>query len=256
MNRFELKITWRVVGIHFAVVGLLLIQSLLHGCFRPKPKPEMVTFVDMVNPAPPVQVQEVQHISNPEPKPEPPQDNTPAPEPPKVNIPEPKPIKKTVQPVKKPVKLPVVKPKPKPKPKPKWKPVSAEQIKKNLGKRVKPKPVKPAISKSEISKALSNIVHAPSASGNPSEFSAYDSRIYAIFYGAWNQPASNAARPAKVRISMLSNGRITSRTLIQKSGDDAFDRTVMDAVNSVSELPRPPSGYPLDNIIVQFTVVN
>lgn len=251
MNQFKRKVTIRVLGIHLGVVAILMLQSCTKGCFRPKPKPEIVTFIEFGSPAPAVNVQEVTQMADPEPvKP------TPAPTPEPTVVPEP--VKKTVElpkpkPKPKPTPKPEPKPEPKPKPtpKPKWKPTKVD-----VSKSTRIEPTKPAVSATDIERELSGIVGEPTAStpGNPNEFAAYDAKIYAAFYSAWRQPAANAARPAKVSISIQSNGRITTRSLSQGSGDPAFDKTVMDAVNSVSLLPKPPDGYPLNNIVVQFRV--
>ena len=255
MNPFERKIILRVVGIHAAIVLFLILQSLLRGCFQPKPKPEIVTFIEFGAPAPQVQVEQVAEMSEPEPPaPEPEPEPAPVPEPPK---PKPKPIPKP-----KPKPKPVPKPKPKPEPpkktepeKPKWKPTPIDQIKK--GKKIEEKPVKPAVSAADIKKALSGIASPSATPGNPNRNAAYDSHIYSVFYNAWKQPSSPAARPAEVTISILANGRIISKRLTGSSGDPQFDQTVMAAVNSISMLPqKPPAGYPLDNIVVQFRIID
>lgn len=244
MNPFERKVTVRVLSIHLGVVALLVIQSGLKGCFRSKPKPEIVTFIEFGEPAPEVNVQEVAKMSNPEPP-------APEPTPEPAALPEPKP-----KPVPKPAPKPEPKPAPKPKPKPKWKPVDPKDIK--IGKPVKTSTPKPTVSEADIKQALSDIVRpaTTAATGNPNAFAAYDSKIYSIFYGAWKQPATAASRPANVRISIDSNGHLRSRKLVQSSGDSSFDQTAMAAVNSVSVLPKPPAGYPLNDIVIQFRLVD
>jgi protein TonB len=245
MNAFERKIALRVVVIHVAVIGFFMIVAGLKGCFRRPPKPEIVTFIEFGQPAPPVQVQEV--AEQPEPQPAPPK-----PEPPK-EVPEPRAIPK---PKPKPKELP----KPKEAPKPKWKPTPVDTSK---AKRIKaPEPPKPAISSKDIEKALSGI-SSPSAKpdegpvGNPNEIAAYDALIHQVFNRPWVRPAVPGARPAKVTISISSTGQILSSRLSQSSGDSAFDASVMDAVRSVKMLPRkPPNGYPLDNIVVQYRIID
>jgi len=236
-NAFQKKIGLRVVVIHVALVLVLVVGSLLRGCFRPKPKEEIATFIEFGAPAPQVEVVPVSQLAEPE---------APAPEPKPAPIPEP------VKPKPKP------KPKPRPKPKepekPKWKPVDPKKIK--IGKKVNEQPVKPTISSAEIKKAMSGITSpSPRTTGNPSEFSAYDGQVFRIFYGAWARPGVPGLQPAKVRIFLLKNGRITKRTMIQGSGDPSFDQTVMAAVNSISTLPKPPAGYP-DNFVVRFSIID
>ena len=93
------------------LAGLLVITSYsihytklydLRGCFRPRPKPEIVTFIEFGQPAEPVALQEVSKMPSPEPE-------TPS------LVPEPKPVPK---PTPKPEPKPAPKPEPKPTPKP------------------------------------------------------------------------------------------------------------------------------------------
>lgn len=249
MNAFQKRITWRVVGIHAAVIFLVVVIPFMRGCFTPKPK-ELITIVVMENPGPPVRLEAVSELSEPEPP-------APAPEPPPERIPEPikkKPVptKKKPEPIKKKPE-PVKKTEPK---KPKWKPTKVDPTK---SKKIEATPKEPTVSSKDIKKALSGITSSTPTkrTGSPSQHSSYDSHIYTVFYNAWSQPGSPAVRPAEVTISIQSNGRITKRKLTRSSGDTEFDKTVMAAVNSISMIPqRPPPGYPLDNIIVQFRIID
>ncbi len=252
MNAFERKIALRVLGIHGGIILFFLMVAGLKGCFKPKPTPEIVTFIEFGSPAPQVNVQQVEQMSEPE---------APAPEP-----------TPTPAPIKKPVPKPTPKPTPKPKPilkkvepkaesKPKWKPTKASDINPNKSKRIVEKPVKPTISASDISKELSGIQSSSKATtgpvGNPNANAAYDSHIYSVFYNAWERPSTAASRPAKITISISSSGRILSSRLSQSSGDSAWDATVLTAVGRVKTLPKkPPVGYPLDNIVVQFRIID
>lgn len=252
MNRFERKVTVRVIGIHFAVIGLLWLQSLLHGCFRPKPRPEIVTFIEFGQPAPTPAVQEVERMAEtrPEPKPEP----APTPEP---VIPKPQP-KPEPRPAPKPEPKPAPKPEPKPQPKPEpkkpdWTPVKASEIDTSKSKVIKPTPTKPAISQAEIN-SLNNIVKPPPTVGSPDEVAAYVSSVVSYLYPYWIPPpaASSETAGCKVRIYMNKSGGITDRRKMRGSGDSHYDQTVMDAVNSVSSVPRPPAGYPYDYVEIDF----
>lgn len=240
MNRFERRVTLRVLAIHAGVVLFVILQSVLQGCFHREPKKEIITYIDFGAPAPTPEVQEVQSMSEPEPTPAPEPEPAPTPEPPK---PEPKPVPK-------PVAKPIPKPEPKPKPKPKPTYTRPEDIK--IGKRVNNPAPQPTISPSEITRALKDVVDT-SRVGNPSEIAAYDALIQQTFYNAWTQPAAAAARPTEVTISITSTGRIKSWRLSLSSGDPAYDATVEAAVKRVTALPRtPPSGYPLDNNVITF----
>jgi TonB family protein len=249
MNAFQKKITLRVLGIHAAIVVLMFLVSVVPSCFKKKDK-DIVTFIEFGEAAPAVSVQQVANMTEPEPTPpEPEPEPAPIPEPVKKK---PEPIKKKPEPIKK--KPEPVKSKP---PKPKWKPTKVDPTKSKV---IKATPTKPTVTNRDISEALNNIQKTSNntgPAGNPDAISAYDSHIYSVFYNAWSQPGTPGSRPAEVTISIQSNGRIKTRTLTRSSGDTQFDATVMVAVRSISIFPRkPPTGYPLDNIVVQFRIVN
>ncbi len=258
MNRFERKAALVIYGAHALVFiwffGVLLWLSALKGCFQPKPKPEIVTFIEFGQPAPAVAVQEVEQMPEPEPPaPEP----APVPEPVQP-APVPEPVKKTIpKPVKK-TETPKLKPKAVEPEKPKWKPTPVDQIK--VGKKVEP--VKPAIDPSEISQALKSVQSSdalPTAGpvGNPDADAAYIAQIGRYFDTRWNEPP-NASPASSViyRIFISEWGTITKRTRIQGSGDPAFDASVSEAVNSVSTAPKPPAGFPYDYVEVEFRIRN
>lgn len=253
MNAFQKKVALRVVGVHVVLILFLLLSSCVKGCFERKPK-EIMTFIEFGAPAPQVSVETVSQMAEPEPP-------APAPKPEPAPIPEPPKPKPKPKPVAKPKPKPKVeKPKPKPKPKPeepKWKPVDPKDIK--IGKKVNNSPKKPAVSSSDIKKALSDIAPSSSApAGNPSQINAYIGRIGSFFYGYWKPPASASytTGSAIVRISIRKNGQIIKRVKIKGSGDSVYDKTVMDAVNAVSTIPRPPSDYPYDYVEVEFRLEN
>ncbi|MEE9369413.1 MAG: TonB family protein [Pontiella sp.] len=258
MNAFERNIALRVMGIHVAVILVLLMVSGLKGCFRPKPKPEIVTFIEFGSPAPAVDVQHVAKMSEPEPPaPAPKSEPAPVPEPVKKIIPPPT-KKKAIAPPKK-KEPPKVEPKPEPV-KPKWTPTKASDINPNKSKRIVETPSKPTVSAADIRKELSNVQRSskksPGPVGSSTANSAYDSHIYTIFYNAWAQPGTSASRPTEVTISISSTGRIKSARISKSSGDAQFDATVQKAINTVKILPKkPPAGYPIDNIIVQFKII-
>lgn len=254
MNAFERRIALRVFGIHVGVIVFFVLVAGLKGCFQTKPKPEIVTFIEFGQAAPPVAVEQVAQMTEPEPPAPAPE---PEPEPAKV----PEPVKKPLpKPKPKPKEAPKPKPKPKPEPeKPKWKPTPADQIK--VSKK-KIEPEKPAIDPSEIdlSKVQSKSSTKPSVSGpvgNPNADAAYISQIGSYFDRRWTKPDSSApAASAVVRIYISKWGTITQRTKIQGSGDAAFDASVMRAVNSVSTVPKPPSGFSYDYVEVEFRIRN
>lgn len=246
MRSFQRQIALRVVGIHAAIIFLMVAIPALRGCFKPKPK-ELVTFIEFAEPAAAVSVETVAWL------PEPAAAEPPPPELPE-SIPEP-PKRKVLE--AKPKEMPQPKSKPKPKvQKPKWKPTSAKDIK--IGKRIESKPAPSALSAKDIEKALSGITSSSSRSAvHPNAFNAYYAQVRNLFYGHWQAPASSGATGATVvKVSFRKNGQISKRAKISSSGDALYDRTVMDAVNAISMLPRPPSDYPYDYVEVEFALNN
>jgi len=250
MNAFQKKITLRVVLIHLAILGWFAAVFLLKGCFKPKPK-EIVTFIEFGAAPEAVNVQQVSQMAEPEP-------TAPAPEPEPAPIPEPVKPKPKPKPVAKPKPKPKVeKPKPKIPEKPKWKPVDSKDIK--IGKKIHESPKKSTVTSLDIKKALSGIASSsPRSTGNPSQFNDYYARVMSLFYNHWKPPASasSATGSTIVRISMRKNGQITKRSKIKGSGDSLYDKTAMDAVNTVGTMPRPPANYPYDYVEVIFTLDN
>ncbi len=249
MNAFQKRITLRVLGIHVAIVVVVWLFSVIPHCFKPKPK-EIVTFIEFGAPAPQVNVQQVSQMAEPDPP-------APAPEPEPAPVPEPPKPKPVPKPKPKPK---VEKPKPKPEPKkpekPKWTPAKVSEIK--IGKKVSDSPKKPSVSSAEIKKALSGISNPSVTAGNPSRINAYIGSVGNYFDRYWKPPAtaSSATGSAVVRITMRENGQIIKRLKIKGSGDSLYDKTVMDAVNAVSTIPRPPPDYPYDYVEVEFRLEN
>lgn len=253
MDAFKRGVILRVVGLHFVVVLVVVFSSFLKGCFKPKPKPEIVTFVEFGSPAPPVHIQEVATLPDPTPvediPPKPISESVPDP------IPIPEPVKKKiVKPKVDKPKDPIKKPKP---PKKQWKPAKVEDIK--IGKKVSFKETKPAVSRKDISNALNfkSSVEKSGPVGNPSADGAYIAKIGNYLDRYWTAPASaSSALVAVVRIDISKSGAITGRTKIQRSGDAAFDQSVMAAVNAVKSVPPPPSSFSYDYVEVEFRIRN
>lgn len=248
MNAFQRKVALRVLGMHIGFILILVIFSGLKGCFRPKPKPEIVTFIEFGPAAPPVAIEPVTQMEDPEPVEAPPPEPVKVPDP--VRIPD-KP-KKVIKPPKK-----IEQPKPKPV-KPKWTPTKVDPSK---SKRIEPKPEKPLIDPSKIN--LSDVQETstkPISSGpvgDPNADAAYISQIGRYFDQRWTKPDSSApAASAVVRIYISQWGTITDRKKIQGSGDAAFDASVMSAVNSVNKVSKPPPGFSLEYIEIEFRIRN
>ncbi|MBN2685747.1 MAG: TonB family protein [Pontiellaceae bacterium] len=242
------SIAMKVTGIHVGVIGLIVLYSLLNGCFTPEPNNEVVMFVELApmgpamgggaEPTPQEEIaeQDDHEITEVIEEPTPPDDTIP--EPPDDSTPE------------------VTDPTPKP-PKKDWDPTPASQIpvsdERVVGGRSNPSPN--PIPSIDINDVLDS---RPSGGtvGSPSEFAAYESRVAALFRRAWNSYKPSSGGPAVIRISFRSSGAITSRRLQRSSGDPAYDAAAQRAADSISSLPRPPSGYGKTYLDIEFELTN
>jgi len=223
---------------HGSVLFLLLVVPLLSRLIKPEKPKEQITFIELVQPAPPATVPKV-IAPAPEPEPE------PEPEP----VPE-KPVPKP-EPVKEPVPKPVVKE------------VKKKEIKVNTNKIVRAKtpkaePQKPKLSESELRNMLLSDLPvsktAASSSGNPTEMSMYYGRIYKILDAAWVKPPGVAGLSTEISIRIAKNGAIIQQKLVGGSGSQAMDESVMSAVRSVATFPRLPDSIskPYIDVTIKF----
>lgn len=236
------SIALKVTGIHVGVVGVIVLYSLLNGCIKPKPNNEVVMFVELApmgpamgggaEPTPPEEVDEPEIEEEPEVVEEPIPPEDPIPEPPADPPPEPEESR------------------------PDWEPTPVSDI--NVSnQRVDATPARPQNPIAEIDPG--KILESGSSSGpvgTPSDFAAYESRVTALFQRAWNSYKPSSGGPAWIRISFSSNGTITSRRLQKSSGDAAYDAAAKRAADSISSLPRPPSGYGKTYLDIKFELKN
>jgi TonB family protein len=71
MHTWWRRVFGRVLLVHIGVVTICLLFSFLKGCFKPRPKPEIVTFIEFGVPDPLVKPTELAPEPAPEPTPEP-----------------------------------------------------------------------------------------------------------------------------------------------------------------------------------------
>jgi len=208
---------------HGSVLFLLLVVPLLSRLIKPEKPKEQITFIELVQPAPPATVPKV---------------IAPAPEP------EPEPVKEPV-------------------PKPVVKEVKKKEIKVNTNKIVRAKtpkaePQKPKLSESELRNMLLSDLPvsktAASSSGNPTEMSMYYGRIYKILDAAWVKPPGVAGLSTEISIRIAKNGAIIQQKLVGGSGSQAMDESVMSAVRSVATFPRLPDSIskPYIDVTIKF----
>ncbi|NKB25093.1 MAG: TonB family protein [Kiritimatiellae bacterium] len=221
-SRFQ-RYFWICAALHLGVVVFVKFNPLSHK--EPKKPDEIITYVNL-------------------------QANANVPEPPSIvpvkNFTPPKPL---TQPVKE-FKIPeppkaVPQPAPTPKKKKRKIKISKKKVKRNETAQL---PLSPQLTREEIRKLFAE--NAPPTRNTTSYKDEIPSWYYALvrekMYQVWEQPdgmSSRAGLIATVQIRVQKNGAITKRVLVQSSGDDVIDQTVMNAVQSVSRLKPLPSEY-------------
>lgn len=209
------------------VVRPLLVTLLLHGLMVAvlmlNLTPETPQIVK-VKPAPKVINARLVDVSEfrPTPKPKP------------VAKPRPKPVQKTVKPKPKPEPKPVVTPKPAPKPKVKAKP--------KVEPKPEPKPT-PRITPDELA-ALARAELADAAAeeqtATAEELAAsYAALIRQTVEGYWSRPPSaRNGMEVMLSIQLIPTGEVVNVTVLQGSGNAAFDRSAVNAVKKAGAFPE------------------
>lgn len=207
------------------VVRPLLITLLLHGLMLAAlmlnlapSTPEVIT----VKPAPKVINARLVDVSEfqPEPKPKP----KPVTKPKKAA--KPKPVVKKPKPVVKPEPKPVVQQKPKPKVEPKPEPKPAP--------RITPEELA-ALARAELADAA-----AEEQTATAEEMAAsYAALIRQTVEGYWSRPPSaRNGMEVLLAIQLIPTGEVVSVSIVQSSGNAAFDRSAVNAVNQAGEFPE------------------
>src|SRR5450759_5227822 len=74
----------------------------------------------------------------------------------------------------------------------------------------------------------------------------YLAQVRTIMYDTWQQPSSLAGKQylvTRVLISVQQDGKIVQKEIVGASGNNVMEISVMTAVDSVKNLPKPPSGF-------------
>jgi colicin import membrane protein len=159
--------------------------------------------------------------------------------------PKPKPVIKKAQPKPKPKPKPVVKkpdetPKPKPKPAVTKKPTVAS----------KPKPVTtavpqpaPRITREELSRIAREELAATAAAEQASATGAMSASFVALIQQTvinyWSRPPSaRNGMEAELAIQLIPTGEVVSVTIVRSSGNSAFDRSAVNAVEKAGAFPE------------------
>lgn len=227
----------RVLGVHAAILFLMLFIPWLRGCFRPRPR-EIVTYINFA----PVTA-DVAPAPEPTPEPEPAR----RPDPPPRSDPPPRP-----DPTPPPQAAPKPEPTPEPAPRPAWRP--AEVVRQDTpAQRTIPAPDpqptrQPTIDPATVRETLERV-----AGGRSDPLAAYYEQVRIRLYEVWHPPAGvPLGLTATARIRVEPDGSISSKSISRRSGHAAFDQSVQEALNRITRLPRPPANLPDRTIDIEF----
>jgi TonB family protein len=172
--------------------------------------------------------------AKPQPRPEPKPQPKPDPEP---------------QPKPKPEPKPQPKPEPKPEPKPDTQPkpdLAAEQRRQEeLAREERLKTLadssfENALESEEAELAQADATSAAAAAGEQAAMSYFDA-ISMVVKNNWSRPPSaRNGMKALLLVELVPTGDVVNVTVVQSSGDAAFDRSAEAAVRSAGRLPVPP----------------
>ncbi|PLW84449.1 cell envelope integrity protein TolA [Kineobactrum sediminis] len=163
--------------------------------------------------------------------------------------PEPKPVEKPrPKPEPKPAPKPKPEPKPKPKPEPKPEPKPAPKPKPEPKPAPKPEPKPdPGPSQAELAEMARQEAakkaaqeQAAAAEATAKEMAAsYASLIQQTVEGRWSRPPSaRNGMEVLLAIQLIPTGEVISVTVLKGSGDDAFDRSAVNAVERAGSFPE------------------
>ena len=93
----------------------------------------------------------------------------------------------------------------------------------------------PKVDASTIDKALAEVKPIV---GSSDPFAAYYKEVMRLYMRAGPPTRIGEISAPVVRFEVQANGKILTRTLVEGSGIKAYDESVMQAVTSVSQLPR------------------
>jgi TonB family protein len=85
-----------------------------------------------------------------------------------------------------------------------------------------------------------------SGSGEATPYGWYLAKVRAVMYDAWQQPSALAGKRGlvtRVLVRVRQDGQIVQKKMVDKSGNDLMDTSVMTAVESVKNLPELPFGF-------------
>ena len=243
MPRIVVRPALATVLLHGLLIYLLTANwsSMERERIRVKPAPLNVVNARLVDAA---ELQAKPKPPPPKPKPEPPK---PKPEPPK---PKPEPPKPKPEPPKPKPEPPKPKPEPKPAPKPAPKPEPRPAP--------KPEPPKPTpqeqsrldalarIAADELSPSQTATATATSTATADEMSASFIALIQRTVVNYWSRPPSaRNGMECELLVQLVPTGEVVSVTVVRSSGNSAFDRSAVNAVQKAGafpELQKLPSG--------------
>ncbi len=256
MNRLQKKCAITIVGFHLLLLVILIVGP---GFFAPKPKADDLQILDVIpahlidaafssgvrnaTPPPPVPV-----ITPPQPAPPLPQPAvTPPPAPPRVETPEP------IQPVVK-----EATPEPKPAEKPKIQ-INTQLVTRNATKntasarqqndlqrqqQMRARAIQNAIRSLKNNFTSATKIDVP-GTGSVS-YASYDAVVKSVYERTMNtflpNEIANDNEITKVRVTIASDGTVTSSRIVAPSGDPVWDAAVQHTLDRVTYIAPFPEG--------------
>jgi TonB family protein len=150
--------------------------------------------------------------------------------------------KPVVKPKAKPRVKPKVKPKPKPvpktKPKPKPKPKAVEKVEPKPEPRLTAEELA-AIARSELSQAVESEAQAQDAMTTDELAASYAALIQQTVVSYWSRPPSaRNGMEVLLALQLIPTGEVVSVTVVKSSGNTAFDRSAVNAVQKAEQFPE------------------
>jgi len=257
MKNAYLRNTIICVAVHVACVYVLIAVSLC-SCHSRRPPKDLAFFVDF-QPGPPpppsaaAQAAESESAKTEPAPPEPVDVPEPIPEPSKTELPKTK--KTPAETSKKPkveVSTNIVRRAAAPAAKRPVKKLSAAQIRNMLGTAAASANApagSPAIDGATSFAGMPGGVYGAgsgSGSGVATPYGWYLAQVRAVMYDAWAQPSALAGTRGlvtRVMVRVRQDGQIIRKEMVDASGNNLMDTTVMTAVESVNSLPELPFGF-------------
>ncbi len=159
---------------------------------------------------------------------------------------------KPAPPVKKPEPVPVAKPKPapkpepkptpKPEPKPKPKEPTAEELKKREAEKkaaeaAKQRKLQEEILRKQEAELAAALAAEDEVFDEAEQVSSYQQLISALVQGNWSRPpTARNGMVAVVGIETLPTGEISNQYIVESSGNEAFDLSVLRAVSGLERI--------------------